>query len=275
MAMNYHGVCRQEEGGSGMVTQMAIQHNNFTMVPNILIDAYDEMSDACRFGYIKFMRLVRKDGYFAGSLRKLGKRLKVANMTIHRMVAAWAKFLLVRIELIEDTDAVRVIPLIDMLWNANTDHYQYAPAEVREPVTNCDTITVTDRTATDRVVTKRDALSQNVTQPVTNCDTVSQPQARNDPQYSTNIGNKREEDISLTLVSDSLPPYEEGYLEQATRALLEWTEEQMSTRYPPAVDNVASPPKQPSTPEVAVQSASTENDTLFPASIPISQEASK
>src|SRR6266567_5815596 len=174
------------------------QRTQFTMVPNILIDGYDELSDAARFGFIKFMRLVRKAGYFAGSIRKLGKKLKVANMTINRMVAAWAKFSLIRVEPIDNTDAVRVIPLTDMLWQANTDHYQYAPAEVREPVTICDTVTVTDRSTTDTVVTICDTVSQNVTQPVTNCDTVSQPQAQNDPQYLyKNIDkNKIEENIS-------------------------------------------------------------------------------
>jgi len=191
------------------------QRTQFTMVPNILIDGYDELSDAARFGFIKFMRLVRKAGYFAGSIRKLGKKLKVANMTINRMVAAWAKFSLIRVEPIDNTDAVRVIPLTDMLWQANTDHYQYAPAEVREPVTNCDTVTVTDRSTTDTVVTICDTPSQNVTQPVTICDTVSQPQAQNDPQYLyKNIDkNKIEENISFTHVNDDAPirAYAEGY----------------------------------------------------------------
>ncbi len=185
------------------------QRTQFTMVPNILIDGFDELSDAARFAFIKFMRLVRKVGYFAGSIRKLGKKLKVANMTINRMVAAWEKFSLVRVEPIDDIDAVRVIPLTDLLWQTNTDHYQYAPAEVREPVTICDTISTTDTSETDRVVTN---LSQNVTPPVTNCDTVSQPQAQNDPQYLyKNIGNNKRENISSTSVDDALPPYEDGY----------------------------------------------------------------
>ncbi len=187
------------------------QRTQFTMVPNILIDGFDELSDAARFAFIKFMRLVRKVGYFAGSIRKLGKKLKVANMTINRMVAAWEKFSLVRVEPIDDIDAVRVIPLTDLLWQTNTDHYQYAPAEVREPVTICDTISTTDTSETDRVVTKRDSLSQNVTPPVTNCDTVSQPQAQNDPQYLyKNIGNNKRENISSTSVDDALPPYSDG-----------------------------------------------------------------
>src|SRR6266704_6510264 len=188
------------------------KHTQFTMVPNILIDGFDELSDAARFAFIGYLEFLSKVGYFAGSIRKLGKKLKVANMTINRMVAAWEKFSLVRVEPIDDIDAVRVIPLTDLLWQTNTDHYQYAPAEVREPVTICDTISTTDTSETDRVVTKRDSLSQNVTPPVTNCDTVSQPQAQNDPQYLyKNIGNNKRENISSTNVEDALPPYEDGY----------------------------------------------------------------
>src|SRR6266702_8460846 len=188
------------------------KHTNFTMIPNVRIDGFDELSDAARFAFIKFLRLVREVGYFAGSIRKLGKKLKVANMTINRMVAAWEKFSLVRVEPIDDIDAVRVIPLTDLLWQTNTDHYQYAPAEVREPVTICDTISTTDTSETDRVVTNCDTSSQNVTEPVTICDEASQPQAQNDPQYLyKNIGNNKRENISSTSVDDTLPPYEDGY----------------------------------------------------------------
>ncbi len=189
--MNYQGVCL--EGGSEVVAQVAVQRSNFTMVPNILIDAYDEMSDACRFGFIKFMRLVRKEGCFVGSLRKLGKKLKIANMTINRMVRAWERFILVAIERLEDTDLVRITPLLDSLWGANTDHYMYAPAELREHVTNCDThTTATDRVVTECVnsVTKRDGS-------VTNCDTVSQPQAQNGGEYIT---KSNEEDSKRLLI---------------------------------------------------------------------------
>ncbi len=131
------------------------QRTQFTMVPNILIDGFDELSDAARFAFIKFMRLVRKVGYFAGSITKLGEKLKVARMTINRMVAAWEKSLLVKIEPIGDTNAVRVIPLTDTLWQANTNRYQ------QETVTICDTISDTDTSATDTVITKCDTPSQN------------------------------------------------------------------------------------------------------------------
>ncbi len=48
------------------------KHTNFTMIPNVLIDGFDELSDAARFAFIKFMRLVRKVGYFAGSITTQG-----------------------------------------------------------------------------------------------------------------------------------------------------------------------------------------------------------
>ncbi len=224
------------------------QRTQFTMVPNILIDGYDELSDAARFAFIKFMRLVRKVGYFAGSITKLGKKLKIARMTINRMVREWAKFLLIKIEPIEDTDAVRVIPLTDLLWQANTDHYQYAPAEVREPVTICDTISTTDTSETDRVVTNCDTSSQNVTEPVTICDEASQPQAQNDPQYLyKNIGNNKRKNISLTDVSDDAPrsPYKDGYQRQdlvAMTSLLGDLFEETNARFPDI------PPSLPLTP---------------------------
>src|SRR6266704_5794838 len=224
------------------------KHNNFTMIPNVLIDGFDELSDAARFAFIGYLEFLSKVGYFAGSIRKLGKKLKVANMTINRMVAAWEKFSLVRVEPIDDIDAVRVIPLTDLLWQTNTDHYQYAPAEVREPVTICDTISTTDTSETDRVVTKRDSLSQNVTPPVTNCDTVSQPQAQNDPQYLyKNIGNNKRKNISLTDVSDDAPrsPYKDGYQRQdlvAMTSLLGDLFEETNARFPDI------PPSLPLTP---------------------------
>src|SRR6266699_951370 len=224
------------------------QRTQFTMVPNILIDGFDELSDAARFAFIKFMRLVRKVGYFAGSIRKLGKKLKVANMPINRMVAAWEKFSLVRVEPIDDIDAVRVIPLTDLLWQTNTDHYQYAPAEVREPVTICDTISTTDTSETDRVVTNCDTSTQNVTEPVTICDEASQPQAQNDPQYLyKNIGNNKRKNISLTDVSDDAPrsPYKDGYQRQdlvAMTSLLGDLFEETNARFPDI------PPSLPLTP---------------------------
>src|SRR6266567_9466232 len=183
------------------------QRTQFTMVPNILIDGYDELSDAARFAFIKFMRLVRKVGYFAGSITKLGKKLKIARMTINRMVREWAKFLLIKIEPIEDTNAVRVIPLTDTLWQANTDHYKYAPAEVQETVTKCDTISVSDTSETDTVVTKCDTPSQNVTGTVTKCDDIEHEFDRN---IDKNISNKNIDTISSTNVEDALPPYKDG-----------------------------------------------------------------
>ncbi len=183
------------------------KHTNFTMIPNVVIDGFDELSDAARFAFIKFMRLVRKVGYFAGSINKLGEKLKVARMTINRMVAAWEKSLLVKIEPIGDTNAVRVIPLTDTLWQANTDHYKYAPAEVQETVTKCDTISVSDTSETDTVVTKCDTPSQNVTGTVTKCDDIEHEIDRN---IDKNISNKNIDTISSTNVEDALPPYSDG-----------------------------------------------------------------
>jgi len=177
------------------------QRTQFTMVPNILIDGFDELSDAARFAFIKFMRLVRKVGYFAGSINKLGEKLKVARMTINRMVAAWEKSLLVKIEPIGDTNAVRVIPLTDTLWQANTNRYQ------QETVTICDTISDTDTSATDTVITKCDTPSQNVTDTVTKCDDIEHEIDRN---IDKNISNKNIDTISSTNVEDALPPYKDG-----------------------------------------------------------------
>src|SRR6266567_1238154 len=128
-------------------------------------------------------------------------------MTSNRMVAAWEKSLLVKIEPIGDTNAVRVIPLTDTLWQANTDHYKYAPAEVQETVTKCDTISVSDTSETDTVVTKCDTPSQNVTGTVTKCDDIEHEIDRN---IDKNISNKNIDTISSTNVEDALPPYKDG-----------------------------------------------------------------
>lgn len=211
---------------NGMPTAVAEavqeRHRDFTMVPNILIDGFDELSDAARFGFIRFVRLFGKQGYFIGSLRKLGKKLKVARMTINRMVTAWVQSGLAALEKQEDAETIRLSLQMKEIWEKNTTFYG---------VTICDTDTgETDQSVTncDDTVTERDT-------PVTNCDKVSQPQAQNEAQdiYSNITSNKREE--SSTNVDDALPPYEEGYLEQATRIFLEWDAEDLSTTNPQAM----------------------------------------
>src|SRR6266700_2065512 len=230
------------------------KHTNFTMIPNVLIDGFDELSDAARFAFIKFMRLVRKVGYFAGSITKLGEKLKVARMTINRMVAAWEKSLLVKIEPIGDTNAVRVIPLTDTLWQANTNRYQ------QETVTICDTISDTDTSATDTVITKCDTPSQNVTDTVTKCDDIEHEIDRN---IDKNISNKNIDTISSTNVEDALPPYEDGY--QGKSPLAGWLADMslLDDAFLAEMEKML-PPADLSTPVIPT----VDNDTSYPIASP-------
>src|SRR6266567_958994 len=182
-------------------------------------------------------------------------------MTSNRMVAAWEKSLLVKIEPIGDTNAVRVIPLTDTLWQANTDHYKYAPAEVQETVTKCDTISVSDTSETDTVVTKCDTPSQNVTGTVTKCDDIEHEIDRN---IDKNISNKNIDTISSTNVEDALPPYSDG-LKPRNSILSGWLADMslLDDAFLAEMEKML-PPEDVSTPVIPI----VDNETVYPIASP-------
>src|SRR6266571_254180 len=175
------------------MTQTAKQeHSNFTMTPNILIDGFEGLSDSFRFGYLRFVRLFGKRGFFCGSIRKLGKILKVARMTINRMVAAWVKYGLITEEPGEDADEVFLTLQAENLWQENATFY---------------TVTICDATVTkvDHSVTRRDKGVTKVDHSVT---TVSSKSA---VIYREDSSKKITEDKS-----EEHPPYIDGYTGQDT-----------------------------------------------------------
>lgn len=196
------------------------KRQNYLQVPNIFIEGYDDLSDTFRFGFLRFVRFLWKQRKksFIGSIRKLGKLLKVARMTINRMVDAWVKFGLVTIEPGED-DTVQLIPQMEHIWANNTTAYG---------VTNCDSQSAT----TEEGVTICDEGVTKIDQPVTKRDTVSQAHAQNEAHK---ISNKIPEDTSLrsnadTSVSDTLP--QRVYWDQTLLANLEALQAETEALYP-------------------------------------------
>jgi hypothetical protein len=174
------------------MTQTAKQeHSNFTMAPNVLIDGFDGLSDSFRFGYLRFVRLFGKRGFFCGSIRKLGKMLKVARMTINRMVAAWVKYGLITEEPGEESDQVLLILQAENLWQENTNFYA---------VTKCDAPV----TEVDHTVTRRDKGVTKIGQSVTASSSKSAVIYKED-------SNKITEDKS-----EEHPPYVAGYTGEDT-----------------------------------------------------------